>query len=248
MAAVTICSDLGSPQNKVSHCYIVSTSIWHEVMGPDAMILVFGMLSLGQLFHSPLALSSKRLFSSSLISAIRMVSSVYLRLLIFLLTILILACVSSSPGFLMMYSTYKLNKQGNNIQPWRTPFPIWNQSVVPCPVVTVASWTAYRFLKRQVRRSGIPISLRIFQFVVIHTVKYFGVINKLVMVMVISCGWLHLSSYYRNYRITMRNETIKTALIPLLEKVQKFGDLQVWKKNCFSSAVRKKLIGKTFEQ
>ena len=30
-----------------------------------------------------------------------------------------------------MYSVYKLNKQGDNIQPWCTPFPIWNQSVVP---------------------------------------------------------------------------------------------------------------------
>ena len=30
-----------------------------------------------------------------------------------------------------MYSAYKLNKQGDNIQPWWTPFPIWNQSVVP---------------------------------------------------------------------------------------------------------------------
>ena len=55
-------------------------------------------------------------------------------------------------------SAYKLNKQGDNIQPWHTPFPIWNQSVVPCPVLTVASWPAYRFLKRQVRWSGIPIS------------------------------------------------------------------------------------------
>ena len=61
-----------------------------------------------------------------------------------------------------MYSAYKLNKQDDNIQPWRTPFPIWNQSVVPCPVLTVASWPAYRFLKRQVRWSGIPNSLRIF--------------------------------------------------------------------------------------
>ena len=60
-----------------------------------------------------------------------------------------------------MYSAYKLNKQGDNIQPWWTPFPIWNQSV-PCPVLTVASWPAYRFLKRQVRWSGIPISFRIF--------------------------------------------------------------------------------------
>ena len=49
-----------------------------------------------------------------------------------------------------MYSSYKLNKQGDKIQPWRTPFPIWNQSVVPCPVLTVASWPAYRFLRRQV--------------------------------------------------------------------------------------------------
>ena len=64
------------------------------------------------------------------------------------------------------------------IQPWGTPFPIWNQSVVPCPVLTVASWPANRFLKRQVRWSGIPISLRIFQFIVIHTVKGFGIVNK----------------------------------------------------------------------
>ena len=62
----------------------------------------------------------------------------------------------------MMYSTYKLNKHGDCKQPWHTPFPIWNQSVVPCLVLTVASWPAYRFLRRQVRWSGIPISLRIF--------------------------------------------------------------------------------------
>ena len=59
----------------------------------------------------------KTLFSFSL-SAIRMVSSAYLRLLIFLPAILISACASSSPVFLMMhYSAYELNKQGNNIQP-----------------------------------------------------------------------------------------------------------------------------------
>ena len=39
---------------------------------------------------------------------------------------------------------------------------LWNQSVVPYPVLTVASWPAYRFLKRRVRWSGIPISFRIF--------------------------------------------------------------------------------------
>ena len=83
-----------------------------------------------------------RLFSSSLLSAIRVVSSAYLRLLIFLPAIVILAYVSSSPVFLMTYFAYKSNKQGNNIQPWRTPFLIWNQSVVPCLVLTAASWPA----------------------------------------------------------------------------------------------------------
>ena len=99
---------------------------------------------------------------SSSLSAISMVSSAYLRLLIFLPAILIPACAPSSPVFLMMYFAYKLNKQGDNIQPWHSPFPIWNQSVVPCPVITVASWPAYRFLRGQVRWSRIPISFRIF--------------------------------------------------------------------------------------
>ena len=57
---------------------------------------------------------------------------------------------------------WKLNKQGDNIQPWHTPFPIRNQSIIPCWVLTVASWPAYRFLRRQARWSCIPISLRIF--------------------------------------------------------------------------------------
>ena len=37
-----------------------------------------------------------------------------------------------------------------------------NQSVFPCPAVTVASWPVSRFLQRQVRWSGSPISFRIF--------------------------------------------------------------------------------------
>ena len=131
-------------------------------MGPDAMILVFWMLSFKPTFSLSSCTLIKRLFSSSSLSAIRVVSSAHLRLLIFLPAIFIPACASSSPAFLMMYSAYKLNKQGDNIQPWRTPFPIWNQSVVPCPVLTVASWPADRFLKRQVRWSGIPVSFTIF--------------------------------------------------------------------------------------
>ena len=146
-------------------------------MGLDAMILVFWKLSFKPTFSASSFTFIKRLFSSSL-SAISVVSSAYLRLLIFLLAILIPSCASSSPAFLMMYSAYKLYKQGDNIQPWGTPFPIWNQSVVLCPVLTVASRPAYRFLKRQVWWSDIPISFRIFQFIVIHRVKGFSLVNK----------------------------------------------------------------------
>ena len=179
MAAVTICSDFGAPQKiKSDTVSTVSPSICHEDMGPDAMVLVFWILSFKSTFSLSYFTFIKRLLSSSSLSAIRVVSSAYLRLLIFLPAILIPACASSSPAFLMMYSASKLNKQGDNIQPWCTPFPIWNQSVVPCPVLTVASWPAYRFLKSQVRWSGTPISFRIFQFIVIHTVKGFDIVNK----------------------------------------------------------------------
>ena len=149
------------PKIKFATISTVSPSICHEVMGPDAMILVFWMLSFKPTFSLYSFISIRRLFSSSL-SAIKGGSSAYLRFLIFLPAILIPACASYSPTFRMMYSAYKLNKQGDNIQPWCTPFPIWNQSIVPCLIVTVASWPANRFLRRQVRWSGIPISWRIF--------------------------------------------------------------------------------------
>ena len=169
---------------------------------------------LNQLFSLSSITFIKSLFSFPLLSAIRVVTSAYLRLLIFLPTILIPAYVSSSPAFCMMYSAYglplwlscwriflqcgrpefdlwvgkmpwrreklptpgfwpgefrglyspwgckeqntteklslhsayKLNKQGDNIQPCCTPFPILNQLIVPCPVLTVASWPAYNVL------------------------------------------------------------------------------------------------------
>ena len=72
-------------------------------MGPDAMILVFWMLSFKPAFLLSSFTLIKRLFSSSLPSSIRVVSSAYLRLLMFLLAVLIPACDSSSQAFLMMY-------------------------------------------------------------------------------------------------------------------------------------------------
>ena len=110
----------------------VSPSIYHEVMGPDAMIFVFCMLS----FKPALSRSSR----GSLVP-LHFLPLGWCHLHIwgywyfsrqswFQLVLL------SSPAFLIMYSVYKLNNQGDNLQPWLTPFPVWNQSIVPCPVLT----------------------------------------------------------------------------------------------------------------
>ena len=84
---------LEPPKIKSAAVSTVSPSICHEVMGPDAMISECWALS--QLFHSPLSLSSRGSLGSSSLPDIRVVSSEYLRLLIFLRAILIPACASS---------------------------------------------------------------------------------------------------------------------------------------------------------
>ena len=71
----------------------VSPSICHEVLGPDTMVLVFWMLSFKPAFSLSSFTFIKRFFSS-LLSAISVVSSAYLSLLIFLLAVLIPACAS----------------------------------------------------------------------------------------------------------------------------------------------------------
>ena len=95
---------LEPPKIKSLIASIVSLSIYHKVMGPDAMILVFRMLSFKPTFSLPSFTFIKRLFSSFSLSAIRVGSCAYLRLLIFLLAILILACASFISTFGMMYS------------------------------------------------------------------------------------------------------------------------------------------------
>ena len=93
---------------------------WSDGMACHDISFFFLMLS--QFFHSLFSPSSR----GSLLSAIRVVSSAYLRLLIFLPAILIPACASSILAFCKMYSAHKLNKQGDSIQPWHIPFLIWN--------------------------------------------------------------------------------------------------------------------------
>ena len=89
---------------------LFSTSICHEMMGPDIMIFVFWLLNFKPAFSLSSFIPLKRLFSSYSIFPIRVVASPYLRLFIFLPAILIPTWASSSPAFCMMYSAEKLNK------------------------------------------------------------------------------------------------------------------------------------------
>ena len=128
----------------------------------------------------------KRLFSSSSLSAIRVVSSAYLKLLIFLPVILIPACASSSPAFLMMHSAYKLNKQADSLE-----YSFHDLEPVCCSMSSSNFW--FLICIQISQEAGKVVwyfhLLKNFkQFVVIHTVKSFGVVNKSVDVFLeLSC-------------------------------------------------------------
>ena len=114
------------PKKIVCHCFHFSPvyMLWSD--GTGCYDLCFLNVEFWANFFTLLFYLIKSLFNSSLLSAIRVVLSAYLRLLIFLSAILIPACASSSLAFRMTYSRCKLNKHGDNIQPWCTPFPILN--------------------------------------------------------------------------------------------------------------------------
>ena len=105
-----------------------SSSICYGKLGLDAMILDFWMLN----FKSAFSLCS---FISSRGSPVplHVLPLEWCHLHIwscwyFFHAVLIPACDSSSPVFFMMYSAFKLNKQGGKIQPCHTPFPILNHA------------------------------------------------------------------------------------------------------------------------
>ena len=108
-----------------------------------------------------------------------MVSSPYMTLVIFLLAILIPACVSFSLAFLMMHSVYKLISRVTIYSlDVCTPFIIWNQSVFPCLVLCCflicihVSQEAGKVVLYSHLFKNFP------QFVVIHIVKVFGIVNE----------------------------------------------------------------------
>ena len=164
MTAITVHSDLGAQEEEICHYFHIFPFYLPCSKGARCHDLVFFFLIFS--LKPALSLTSftliKRLFSYSLLSAIKEVSSTCLRLM-FLPPILIPACNSSSLAFLMMCSAYRLNNQGDSREPCHTPFSILSQSVVLYRSLTVAPWHTYsKFLRRQVNWSGLPISPRAF--------------------------------------------------------------------------------------
>ena len=153
--------------------------ICHAKMGPDAMILIFLMFS----FKLALSLSSftliKRLFNSSYLSAIRVVSSAYLRLLIFLPPMLIPACNSSSLAFLMMCSAHKLNKQGDST----LSYSFLNLEPVSCSIRGSICCFMTHILVSQETGKMVWYS-HLFQsfpwFIMTHAVEGFGIVDETV--------------------------------------------------------------------
>ena len=129
MAAVTIHSNFGAQLEEICHYLYLFPFYLPWSVGVRSHDIIFLNVEFYNNFFTLLFHPHKRLFSSSSLSAIRMMISMFLRLLMFLLPILIPAFNLSTSAFLMMCSAYRLNKQGDSRQPCRTPFSILNQSV-----------------------------------------------------------------------------------------------------------------------
>ena len=131
MATVTTHRDLGAQENKIFYYFHFFPFICHEVMGLDAMILVSWVLSFKPTFSLSSLTFIKRLFSFSLLSAIRVVSSAYLRLLIFLLEILIPAYDSFSSHF--TWCTL-------NVHHWKDWCWSWNSNILATRCEELMHW------------------------------------------------------------------------------------------------------------
>ena len=136
MGVVTICSDFGAPKYKACHCFHCFPIYLPWSDGTGCMIFVFWMLSFKPAFSLSYFTFINRLFSSSSLSAIRVISSTYLSLLIFLPAILIPACASSSLSFritFLQFSSGQFSRSvmSDSLQPHES-----QHTRPPCPSPT----------------------------------------------------------------------------------------------------------------
>ena len=162
MATVTICSNFGAQENKVCHWFPIYFP-WSD--GTRCHDLSFLNVEFLASFFTLLFHFHQEAFQFLFAFCHKLGVICISRLLIFLPEILVPVCATFSPAFCMMHSAYKLNKQSDSIQSWHNPFPFWNQSIVPCLVLTVNSKRLKAFLLRSGTRQECPLSLFLFSIV-----------------------------------------------------------------------------------
>ena len=130
----------------------------------------------------------------------------------------------------MMYSAYKLNKQGDSVQPWCIPFPIWNQCSMSSSNCCFSTWIQISQEAGQVVWYS-HLSKNFPQFVVIHTVKGFGIINEADVFLEFSCflddptdvgNLISGSSAFSKSSLNIWNFSVHVLLKPSLEKFEHY--------------------------
>ena len=167
MDAITIRSDFRAQEDKACHCFhsfhFLFAIKWGDQMPWSSC---FWMLSFRPAFSVFSFTVIMRLFSSSSLSPLKWY---HLRIWCccyfcqqswFQLVIHPVWCLAWRALHVSYRSCMRISC---------TLFPIWNQSVVPRPVLTVADWSTCSFLWSQVRQSGIPIPFRIFHILLWST-------------------------------------------------------------------------------
>ena len=179
MAIVTSCSDFRVQEEELSHYFQLFPLYLPWSNGARCHDLSFLIYSFKPAFSLSSFTLIKRFFSSSSLSAIRVISSTYLRLLMFLLPILIPACNSSSLAFLMMCSEYRLSKQ------WQqTALSYSFLSLEPSSFSTEGSNCYFLTCIQVSQETGKMVwyshLFKSFpQFVMIHTIKGFRVVSEI---------------------------------------------------------------------
>ena len=185
MAGVTICSDFRVQEEEICHWFHLFPLYLPWSDGTRCHDLRFFVLFCFLIlnFKPAFSLSSftliKRLFSSSSSSAIRVVSSTiwgfqYFSLQSWFQLVLHVVC---SLAFHMIYSAYKLNKLGDNTQPWCTISQFWTS-----PLFHVQFYCFLTCIQVSQETDKIAwyfyLSKSFPQFVMIHTVKGFSIVNE----------------------------------------------------------------------
>ena len=167
MAAVTVYRDFGAQENKVCQFLLFPLLFAMKWWNCTPWSEFFECWLSSQPFHSAISPSSR----DSLVPLHFLLSKLYHLTLFMSFAVLITAC-----GPARYFTGCALYRSYISRM---TMYSFLNfQPVCFSMSGSVASWPAYRFLKREIKWPGIPISKKFPQFIVIHTVKGFNVVDK----------------------------------------------------------------------